>query len=79
MRYFYHLAGAAGYQDETGVEFATLQEAKLQAVRFAGEFLKDCPEAGLQGRDFRLEVSDRQGFVWFTFLANGSDGPLGHA
>ena len=74
MRYYFHLVGAAEVPDVDGHDFATLDQARLEAVRSSGEFLRDAPEAILQGQELRIELRDDDGLLRFTVTASGRDG-----
>ena len=75
MRYYFHLAGAVHDPDHEGFELTDLSEARIQAARFAGEYLRDRPEVVWAGEEFRIEVTDNQQDVLFTFIAVGVDAP----
>lgn len=75
MRYFFNLAGAVHDPDDVGHDFATLSDARIEAARFAGEYLRDRPELVWMGEEFRIEVTEKSGRVLFTFIAVGVDGP----
>lgn len=69
MRYFFNLAGAVQYSDTEGSEFASRPEACIEAVRSAGEFLRDRPEVVCTDRELRCEVRDDTGRLVLTFQA----------
>lgn len=75
MRYFFNVAGAVIKRDETGVEIASMSDARIRAVRFANEHLNDRPELVWMGEEFRIEVSDENDHLLFTFVAVGVDAP----
>ena len=75
MRCFFNLAGAVHDPDDEGFELADLSEARIQTARFAGEYLRDRPEIVWLGEEFRIEVTDRERAVLFTFIAVGVDAP----
>lgn len=75
VHYYFHLAGAVHHHDEMGCDFASVEEARREAVRSAGEFLRDQPEVVCGGEDFRLEMNDAGGHRVFVFTARGSDRP----
>lgn len=75
MRYFFNLLGAVDDYDREGYDFGTSGEARLEAVRSAGEYLRDWPELACRDEGFRIEVSDAEGRLVFTFLAKCVDGP----
>lgn len=75
MRYFFNVAGVVHEPDDKGLELASLSEARIEAVKFAGEYLRDRPELVWLGEEFRIEVTDENRRVLFTFIAVGVDGP----
>lgn len=77
MRYFFNLAGAIDDPDQQGFDLPDISEARIQAVRFAGEYLRDRPEVVWLGDEFRIEVTDSEGVVLFTFIALGTDAASG--
>jgi hypothetical protein len=76
--YFFNQAGAVYDADDEGVELATLSEARIEAVRFAAATLKDRPELAWLGEDYRIEVTDENQLLLFTFIALGVDAPASH-
>lgn len=75
MLYYFNLAGAVHDPDEEGLELASLSDARIDAARFAGEYLRDRPEVVWTGDEFRIEVTDGEGILLFTFVAIGVDAP----
>lgn len=74
MRYYFNIAGAVA---EAGVELATLSEARIESVKFAAEYLRTRPELVWLGEEFRVEVTDEDHRLLFTFIAAGVDAPAG--
>lgn len=72
MRYYFHVSGAAQLIDEEGCEFASPAEARLQAVRSAGEYLRDQPDAVMDGKELQIEVTDSGRHPVFSFTASSS-------
>lgn len=75
MRYFFNMAGAVEDPDDEGLDFACFSEARIQAVRFGAEYLRDRPELVWLGEEFRVEVTDEAQKILFTFIAVGVDAP----
>ena len=63
--YFFNLEGGAREEDETGTDFADDHSAGLEAIRFAGEVLRQEPHRLMRG-PLRLEVCDSAGAVRFV-------------
>ena len=77
MRYFFNQANGELKVDSEGIEFTTIHEARLEAVRYAGEVIRDHPTLIWMGEDFRVEVTDEDKLVMFTVIVVGVDSPAG--
>ena len=75
MRYFFNLAGVVQSPDADGLEITSLSEARIHAVKFASEYLRDRPDLVWLGDEFRVEVTDESQQLIFTFIAVGVDAP----
>lgn len=75
MLFFFHLAGAVVDPDNEGVELATISDARVQAVHLAAGMLRDRPDVAWLGDEFRVEVTDENQLLLFTFVAMGVDAP----
>ena len=75
MRYFFNRAGAVHSRDNHGHEIGSLSDARIQAVRYAAEYLRDRPELVWLGEEFRVEVTGENDEMLFTFIAVGVDSP----
>lgn len=75
MLFFFNQAGAIYDPDVEGIEFETISEARVQAVKFAAETLRDSPELAWIGDEYRVEVTDENQLILFTFVAIGVDSP----
>jgi hypothetical protein len=75
MLFFFNVAGAVYDPDGEGVEFATISEARIEAVKFAGRMLHDRPDLAWRGEEYRVEVTDQNQLILFTFIALGVDAP----
>ena len=71
MQFFYNLAGAVDELDNEGRDLASVQEARLHAVKFVGEFLSEWPEAVWKGETFRVEVTNSANRTVFTIIVQG--------
>jgi len=66
-RYFFDIRDGAYIRDETGVELAGLQAARLEAVTFVAGLLRDNPGGHFwQGEDWQVEVRDAGDLILFT-------------
>ena len=75
MLCFFNLAGAVYDPDVEGTEMASLADARLEAVRYIGEFIRDRPDVVWMGEEVRVEVTDSQQLVLFTVIVLGVDSP----
>ena len=76
-RYYFNQINGVFNPDDEGLEYATLEQARVEAVRYAGEVLRDHPTLVWQGEDFRVEVTDKNKSVLFTIIVVGVDPPAG--
>ncbi len=76
MLFFFTKAGAVYDPDTDGIELGSMSEARIQAVKYAAETLRDRPELVWMGEEFRVEVTDKNQLVLFTFIAIGVDAPV---
>ena len=56
-RFFFNQYDGEFKPDDKGLEFPTLDQARVEAVRYAGEVLRDHPTLVWKGEDFRIEVT----------------------
>ena len=77
MRYFFNIAGAVSDADDEGLELASISDARIEAIRFASEYLRERPEVVWVGDEIRVEVTDQEGVILFTFIAIGVDAAAG--
>lgn len=75
MRYFFNVTGAVHEPDNKGLEISSLSDARIAAVKFASDYLRDRPELVWLGEEFRVEVTDEKQRTLFTFIAVGVDAP----
>lgn len=75
MRYSFNKAGAVFDPDNEGSEIGSSNEARAEAVRYAGEILRGHPALVWHGEDFRIEVTDDQRMLLFTVTVIGMDSP----
>jgi len=52
--------------DEEGTELASLTEARIQAIKFAGNYLGDNPHVLDDASEFKVEVTDDDEKIMFT-------------
>jgi hypothetical protein len=76
-RFFFNQIDGEHKPDDEGLEFPSLDEARTEAVRYAGKVLCDQPGVVWQGDDFRVEVTDENQLLLFTVIVVGVDAPAG--
>jgi hypothetical protein len=66
-RFFFNIYDGVSMLDDAGTEFADWQEARIQAIEFAGAIIKDEAKRIAQGEDWHIEVTDERKLVLFRF------------
>ena len=76
-RYFFHTNHPAErcLQDDEGLDFPSIHEAKCQAVVYAGQLLCDAKEHFWDRADFELTVTDATGLILFSMRILGTEAP----
>lgn len=76
-RYFFHTnhPRELALQDDEGFEFDSVQEAKGQAVAYAGRLLCDNSGKFWDAGDFELIVTDDRGLILFSMRVIGTEAP----
>ena len=62
-RYFFDIDNHKYVNDDDGTDLANDEEARVQAVIFAGDYLSDHPAIARHGARFRVTVRNDQGNV----------------
>jgi hypothetical protein len=75
MLCFFNLAGAIYDPDREGMEMPSLAAARVEAARYAGEFIRDHPKLVWTGEEVRVEVTDSTQMILFTIIVLGIDSP----
>lgn len=65
-RYFFHVADGRDLPDFEGTALAGPDEARAQALRMAGEILRDEGMRFWQGAEWRMQVTDEMRQLVFT-------------
>jgi hypothetical protein len=76
-RFFFNQIDGEYKPDDEGLEFPSIDDARTEAVRYAGEVLCHQPGIIWQGDDFRIEVTDGDKLLLFTLIVVGVDAPTG--
>jgi len=74
-RYHFHLADGGRDPDNEGVELADIQAARLAAVQFAGDLLRDSPQELWEKGTWRVEVTDERNILLCTVVTLAIDAP----
>ncbi|MBE7244933.1 MAG: hypothetical protein INR63_08285, partial [Actinomycetospora chiangmaiensis] len=69
-RFYFHVHDGHSELDPDGTELPDWQSARLEAIRLAGDILKQDAHRIALGEDWRIEVTDQTGLILFqmTFL-----------
>lgn len=76
MLYFFNLAGAVYDPDVEGVLLTGSSEARISAVNFLADTLRDRPELVWSGEEVRVEVTNAEQLILFTVIVIGVDAPV---
>ena len=76
--YFFNVTDGVSIPDSIGVELPDLYAARLEAVRYSGELLKDHPDAFWVQHEWRIEVADRLGAILFAIHISAVEAPALH-
>jgi len=76
-RFFFHTNHPTelSVQDDEGLEFRNVHEAKCAAVKYAGQLLADVAEHFWDTADFDLTATDANGLILFTMRVVGTEAP----
>lgn len=76
-RFFFHTNHPAELtvQDDEGLNFANIHEARTAAVKYAGQLLSDIAEKFWDTADFDLTVTDARGLILFSMRVVGVEAP----
>lgn len=67
-RYFFDITDGTREEDLIGTDFHSLEEARTQAIRFAGELLRDHSHMIWDGHDLKVEVSNGDRVPLFAII-----------
>jgi hypothetical protein len=74
-RYFFNVRDGEDGQDTEGTELSNLDEARVQAIRSAGQIISQEWNTIWNGRGWLMEVSDQSGNPLFTLRFSANDQP----
>jgi len=75
MRYFFNQLNGEAKLDDEGLELGHIDDARAEAVRYAGELMRDHPTIVWTGQDFRIEVTNSDRLLLFTVIVLAVDAP----
>jgi hypothetical protein len=74
-RYFFHTQCSSRFTDEDGIDYATPVEARAEAIRSAGEMMRDAPEEFWGSRPWEVTVTNEVGLVLWELSMDGFSSP----
>jgi hypothetical protein len=77
-RYFFNVIDGVSIPDNTGTELPDLYAARLAAVAYSGELLRDHPDAFWVQSEWRIEVKSESGLVLFAIHISAVEAPALH-
>lgn len=66
-RYYFHVQDGEDYRDLQGTLFDTMEEVRLEAVRFAGDLLSHNGAKFWNGEEWSMQVTDAMDRKLFMF------------
>lgn len=69
-RYFFDITDGTREEDQVGADFPSLEAARKQAIRFAGELLRDHSAMIWDGHDLKVEVSNGERVPLFAVIVS---------
>jgi hypothetical protein len=74
-RYHFNVHDGVSLPDPDGTELATLDAARVEAVRLAGQLLLDSGEEFWSNGDWKVDVTNDRGLILFTLMFSAFDAP----
>lgn len=74
-RYFFHIRDGREYIDLQGTVLANLQEARIEAVRFAAQLLRDRPAEFWNEMEWHMRVATEDDLSLFQLTFFATDSP----
>ena len=75
MIYHFNVNDGQAYPDKLGMECATLQHARVEAVQRIGRLLAEQAARFWTGDEWSMEVTDETGLTLFTLVFMASNSP----
>ena len=77
-RFHFNVRDGVSIDDLVGTDLADIYAARLEAVRFSGEVLKDNADTFWVRHEWRVEVTDDTGLILFAIHISAVDAPALH-
>lgn len=74
-RFFYHLRDGGEHPDLEGVDLPNLHEARVVALKHAGEILQKSAQGGPFAKEWTMTVVDERGLSLYVLDFNLSEAP----
>ncbi|ONF47969.1 DUF6894 family protein [Methylobacterium radiotolerans] len=75
-RFYFNIYDGVSLLDDTGTELSDWREARIEAIRLAGEIFRDDAQRIALGEDWHIEVTDEHGLVLFRFDLISHEAPV---
>lgn len=74
-RYFFHVANGSSDLDHEGIELPDDQAARVEALHFMGELLRDRGPDVWDAQGMKLIVTDKSGLILFVLALSAVEAP----
>jgi hypothetical protein len=78
-RFFFHTETEVRTTDEEGMEFPGYEEAKHEAIRTAGQMMRDTPKTFWGSRPWNVSVTNADGLILWEIYLDGQSSAAGNA
>lgn len=75
-RYFFHVYDGYSSPDTDGTELPDIYAAQAAAIRTSGEILRDMGARFWDGTEWKLEVADERGRIFFVLRFSAEERPV---
>ena len=75
-RYFFNMLAGEATSDDEGAELADIEAARIEAMCFTGQMLRDDPRSFWQHPEWQLTVTDETGLSLFSIHVLAVDAPV---
>jgi hypothetical protein len=78
-RFYFHTETDVRTTDDEGIEFPGYEEARQEAIRTAGQMMRDTPHAFWSSRPWSVSVTDADGLIMWEIYLDGQTSAAGRA